>query len=168
MRYFIIGFKGSGKTTLGRQLAERLNMKFIDLDEYIEEIFGRSVIDIYSTEGEDEFRNKEWKALKEVIKPDHIVVSTGGGAPCNCDNINLMEQNGEVIYLDVYNDTLFKRLKLIANERPILKNKTENELKLYIRQQKNICEPQYLRAKYIIRGQDITVEKVLEIIISSK
>ena len=107
---------------------------------------------------------KEWKALKNVIKLDHIVVSTGGGAPCNCDNINLMEQNGEVIYLDVDTDTLFKRLKLVANERPILKNKTENELKLYIEQQKNICEPQYLRAKYIIREKVITVEKIVEVL----
>ncbi|NJK86247.1 MAG: shikimate kinase [Bacteroidales bacterium] len=92
MRYFIIGYKSSGKTTIGKQLASILKMDFIDLDEEIEKLTGRTVPDIYENDGEKEFRKLEWKTLREVVKLDNIVVSTGGGAPCHCENMDLMEK----------------------------------------------------------------------------
>ena len=79
MRYFIIGYKSSGKTTIGKKLAYRLNMEFIDLDKYIEDMTGSSVPEIYTSQGETEFRNIEWKALKQVVTKDNVIVSTGGG-----------------------------------------------------------------------------------------
>ena len=68
MRYFIIGYKNCGKTTIGKKLASRLNMEFIDLDELIEEKEGKTVPEIYLAIGDDGFRVKEWKALNEIIK----------------------------------------------------------------------------------------------------
>ena len=162
MRYFIIGFKSSGKTTTGRKLARKLGMAFIDLDDHIEQMTGRSVPEIFSTEGETEFRNLEWKALKDVVKRDNIIVSTGGGVPCHCDNMNLMEKYGEIIYLRLNNDTLVSRLEKATSDRPIVKNKTRGELYQYIVDLKNECEHHYMRARYIIDGENLKIDKLIE------
>lgn len=164
MRYFIIGFKSSGKTTTGRKLALKLGMDFIDLDDHIEQMTGRSVPEIYSTEGETEFRNLEWKALKDVVKKDNMIVSTGGGVPCHCENMNLMEKYGEIIYLRLNNDTLVSRLEKAAADRPIVKNKTRGELYQYIVDLKNKCEHHYMRARYIIDGESLKIENLVEIL----
>lgn len=161
MRYFIIGFKNSGKTTFGRQLARRLNFEFTDLDEYIEETKGKSIPEIYTAYGEEAFRRLEWKALKEVVKNDNIVISTGGGAPCNCDNMNLMEKYGDVIYLKVGDETLVSRLKKAAKDRPIVKGKSEEELRQYITDLRNRCEHHYLRAKHIVDGEQPDMELLI-------
>lgn len=164
MRYFIIGFKSTGKTTLGKSLAAKLHMEFIDLDHLIEKMEGETVTEIFSKEGEEEFRVREWNALKEAVKKDNIVVSTGGGAPCHCDNMNVMETYGEVIYLKLDNATLVNRLLHATKDRPIVKNKTKEELEAYVFDLKTRCEHHYNRAKYIIDAKDITVDKLAEII----
>jgi shikimate kinase len=162
MRYFIIGFKNSGKTTLGRKLADRLNLEFLDLDEYIEKREGKSIPEIYTRLGEDGFRRLEWKALKDVaVQHNHIVVSTGGGAPCHCDNMALMEKYGDVIYLNVSNELLVQRLKHAARDRPIVQGKSEAELREYIAGLRERCEHHYLRAKYVIAGDNPNVEEVV-------
>jgi len=162
MRYFIIGFKSSGKTTTGRKLARKLGMDFIYLDDHIEQMTSRSVPEIFSTEGETEFRNLEWKALKDVVNRDNIIVSTGGGVPCHCDNINLMEKYGEIIYLRLNNDILVSRLEKAASDRPIVKNKTRGDLYRYIVDLKNKCEHHYMRARYIIDGESLKIDKLVE------
>ncbi len=89
----------------------------------------RSIPEIYTSSGDEAFRTLEWKALKELVKKDNIVISTGGGVPCHCDNMNLMEKYGEVIYLKVTDETLVNRLKRAVHDRPIVKGKTEEELR---------------------------------------
>ncbi len=162
MRYFIIGFKSSGKTTIGKKLANRLGMDFIDLDEFIEETTGKTIPEFYDEIGDDEFRKLEWKALKEVVKKDNIIISTGGGAPCYCNNMNLMEQYGDVIYIRLDNATLVSRLKNATKSRPIVKNKTIKELHDFVSDLKGRCEHHYLRAKYIIDGKNITINDLVE------
>jgi shikimate kinase len=164
MRIFIIGFKSSGKTTLGKQLARRLKMKFIDLDTVIENMEKTSIPELYEKIGDDAFRKKEWKALKEIVTEDNLVVSTGGGAPCHCDNMTLMEQYGDVLYIKLDDDTLVSRLKLATLNRPIVKNKTDIELREYVRDLKDKCEHHYLRARYIVEGKDLTVDKILKVL----
>ena len=161
MRYFIIGYKSSGKSTMGRKLAERLNLRFIDLDEVIERREKKTIPQLYTELGDEGFRIREWKALKEVVKSDNVVVALGGGAPCNCDNMNLIEKYGEVIYIRLDDDTLVDRLKSATNDRPIVLNKSEDELRFYIRDIRNRCEHHYLRAKYVIDGEDLTVGKLI-------
>jgi shikimate kinase len=158
MRFFIIGFKNSGKTTFGRQLAEKLGLGFIDLDEQLEEQEGQTIPEIYTRVGEDAFRRLEWKALKSLVTKDNIVISTGGGAPCHCDNMSLMEQNGDVIYLKVTDETLIHRLKKAAEDRPIVKGKTEKELRQYLTRLRDRCEHHYKRAKYIVDGEEINLD----------
>ncbi len=162
MRYFIIGFKNSGKTTLGRKLSRMLNFGFIDLDEYIEEKEGLSIPEIYTSIGDETFRTLEWKSLKELVKKDNIVVSTGGGVPCHCNNMNLMEKYGEVIYLNVNDETLVNRLKRAVHDRPIVKGKTDDELRTYIADLRSRCEHHYKRAKYIVDGENINLPALLK------
>ncbi len=168
MRYFIIGYKSSGKTTIGKKLAHRLNMDFIDLDKFIEEMTGSSVPEIYTDQGETEFRNIEWKALKQVVTKDNLVVSTGGGVPCHCDNMNLMEKYGEVIYLKMDNNTLVNRLEKATVDRPIVKNKTREELHVYIQDLRERCEHHYLRARFIVDGKTLKIDELVSLLKDTK
>ncbi len=145
-------------------MAARLNMEFIDLDESIEKKEGKSVPEIYLDIGDEGFRVKEWEALKEVVKNDNIIVSLGGGAPCHCDNMNLIESHGEVIYIQLDSDTLVSRLKHATKDRPIVLNKTDEELRHYIKDIRDKCEHHYLRAKYYVDGKNITVERILQVL----
>jgi shikimate kinase len=136
-------------------------MQFIDLDEYIEKQEGRSIPELYAALGDDSFRRLEWKALKVLVKTDNLVVSTGGGAPCHCDNMNLMEKNGDVIYLQVSDETLVSRLKKATIDRPIVKGKSEAELRAYISALRNRCEHHYKRARYIVDGENINLQSLI-------
>jgi shikimate kinase len=164
VRYFIIGYKSSGKTTIGKKLASKLKLKFIDLDKVIEEMEGKSVPEVYIKEGDSGFRIKEWEALRKIVKEDNIIVSTGGGAPCHCDNMNLMEKYGEVIYLKLDNDTLVSRLKLATKDRPIVLNKTDEQLREYVSELRDRCEHHYKRAKYVIDGKNLSVEGIVKVL----
>lgn len=141
-----------------------MNLKFIDLDEIIEKREGKSVPELYTELGDEGFRVKEWEALKEVVKTDNVVVALGGGAPCHCDNMNLIEKYGEAIYLRLDNDTLVSRLKSATVDRPIVLKKTDDELRFYVRDIRSRCEHHYLRAKYVIDSKDISVNKVVDIL----
>jgi shikimate kinase len=164
LRYFLIGYKSSGKSTIGKKLASRLSLEFVDLDEVIESREGKTVPQLYTELGDEGFRIREWEALLEVVKNDNVVVALGGGAPCHCDNMNLIEKKGEVIYLQLDDDTLVSRLKDATRDRPIVLNKSDEELRSYVKDIRNRCEHHYLRAKYIVRGKDITVDKILKVI----
>jgi shikimate kinase len=161
MRYFIIGFKNSGKTTFGRELANRLGLAFLDLDEYIEAKEGKSIPEIYTRLGEEGFRRLEWKALKEVVRNNNMIISTGGGVPCNCDNMSLMEQYGEVIYLKVSDETLVSRLKIAAQDRPIVMGKSEEELRQYVANLRLKCEHHYLRARFVADGDNLNMDELI-------
>ncbi len=126
------------------------------------ELSNASVPELYTNLGDEGFRIKEWEALKEVVTKDNVVVSLGGGAPCHCDNMNLIERYGEVIYIHLDKDTLVSRLKAAVKDRPIVMNKSDEELRSYVDDLKNRCEHHYLRAKYIVDGKDLTVEKILK------
>ncbi len=168
LRLFIVGYKSSGKTTLGRALAERLKLTFIDLDEYIEKQEGKSIPEFFMEAGEEEFRRKEGEALRQLVKQDNILVSTGGGAPCHHDNMSLMEQWGDVIYLKVDDETLIARLKIAAGHRPLVKGKSEDELRKYLADLRQRCEHQYARARFVVDGNQACVEKMLAQLLPEK
>jgi len=164
VRYFIIGYKSSGKTTIGKKLAGSLKLKFIDLDDIIEKREGKSVPELYIQEGDTASRIKEWEALEEMVKEDNLVVSTGGGAACHCNNMDLMEKHGEVIYLSLDNDTLVSRLKVSTKDRPIVLNKSDEQLRQYVSELRDKCEHHYQRAKYIIDVKNHTIESIIKVL----
>ncbi|MBN1416068.1 MAG: AAA family ATPase [Bacteroidales bacterium] len=160
MRLFIIGYKSSGKTTLGRKLAERLNLAFVDLDEFLEQQAGKTIPEIFLNAGEEEFRRKEREALMQVIQSDNILVSTGGGLPCHSDNMSLMEKYGDIIYLKVDDETLVSRLQATIGHRPVVKGRTEEELRAYVADLRRRCEHHYCRARFVIEGNKTEVEDI--------
>ncbi len=161
MRYFIIGYKCCGKSTMGRQLAKSLNLEFIDLDEVIEQRVGKTIPEYYSEVGDATFREEERLALHSVLKKDQVVISLGGGAPCHFDNMELMVKAGQVIYIELDNETLVNRLASVAKDRPIVKNKTREELFRYMEDKRSACEHFYLKAHHIIDGRGLTLQRML-------
>lgn len=137
---------GAGKTTLGKIVAQEMNLSFIDLDIYIENRYHKTINDIFREKGEEGFRLLEREALKEVSEFEDVVVATGGGAPCFFDNAELMNQRGVSVYLKTDVDVLFNRLKIARHTRPILREKTDEELILFIADNLQIREPFYQKA----------------------
>jgi shikimate kinase len=116
---FLIGFMASGKTTVGRLLAERLGWAFVDLDRLIEEAAGKTIPAIFAAEGEAGFRKREADALGEVATQRRTVVATGGGAPCREENVRTMLAGGRVYWLDVTAEKAVERAGKVSG-RPLL------------------------------------------------
>ncbi len=123
---------GCGKSTIGRELAELLGYTFVDLDAYIEDTEYLSIPEIFKLKGEKGFRLIEQQCLKELGKLNKVVIATGGGTPCFFDNQDWMNENGTTVYLKTSPELLFKRLKSQTAQRPLLADKTEEELKDFI------------------------------------
>lgn len=118
---FLCGMPGSGKSTVGKKLAARLGIRFIDLDTAIEEQTGKSPAAWIVEEGEQAFRTIESEVLRALNFLEAAIVSCGGGTPCFNDNLSWMLQHGKVVYLDVPIGMLLQRLQQAdADERPLL------------------------------------------------
>jgi len=126
---FLIGMMGSGKTTIGKILAEHLGWKFDDSDHKIEQATGKSIVSIFSEKGEDHFRNLESDHLIETAQQKKSVTACGGGIILNKRNRMLMRKSGTVIFLDVPLEILTSRLQNVSN-RPLLENLNGNESRL--------------------------------------
>lgn len=164
MRVYLVGYMGSGKSTMGRKLASMLDLTLIDLDHYLENKYFKTIPQIFEEEGEDNFRKKEQTVLHEVSTFDNVIVATGGGAPCFFDNIDVMNRTGFCIFLDVETDELVERLTHAKTERPIIKGKTKEELAGFIDGMMKKRRPFYEKAKYILKNKDITPEQIIQII----
>lgn len=147
-----MGFMGAGKTTLGKALAAHMGVSFIDLDQYIESRFMKSVSQIFATRGEQGFREIESRLLREVGEFDNVIVSCGGSTPLIGDNMDYMLSQGQTVYLKCSNETLLSRLKTARSQRPLIASKTDDELALFIESETKRREPGYLRARYICPG----------------
>ena len=146
----IIGYMGAGKTTVGKALAKELGVMFYDLDWYIESRMRKTVKQIFDEIGEEGFRKIERNMLHEVAEFENVVVSCGGGTPCFFDNMVYMNKLGETIYLKASPETLHTHLKMGKGVRPLLLNKTPEEVEIFIREQLKLREPFYNKAKHII------------------
>ena len=138
-----MGYMGSGKTTLGRHLAQRLELPFYDLDSLIEERQGLSVSEIFSDRGEIHFRRLESQVLEEVLdKAEPMVLALGGGTPCYGQNLEKLLQDGVLsIYLKLSPVSLFGRLSERKGSRPLIAHLSDEQLQEFIR--KHLFERQF-------------------------
>lgn len=149
-RIIIIGYMGAGKTTVGKALARELGLTFYDLDWYIEGRMRKTVPQIFAEKGEEGFRKIENAMLHEVAEFEDIVLSCGGGTPCFFDNMEYLNRQGDTVYLKATPDVLYKHLKMGKTERPLLKNKTKEDMYRFIEEQLVQREPYYIKAKNVI------------------
>ncbi len=161
MRIYLIGLKNCGKTTTGKKLAKKLSLDFIDLDELIEKNDGRSVPEIFSTDGEEVFRKKEQEALHQTANMDQVVISTGGGVPRFFDNMEFMNRQGTTVYLKLDENTLVGRLKQAAKDRPIVKGKSPEEIREYVNNLLTKFEHFYLQADYVVDAKNMAPEDLV-------
>ena len=149
-RIILIGYMGSGKTTVGKALSKETGMMFYDLDWYIENRMRKTVSQIFAERGEEGFRKIEYNMLHEVAEFEDVIISCGGGTPCFFDNMDYLNQQGDVVYLKATPETLYKHLLMAKIERPLLKDKAPEELIDYITEHLKERAPYYEKAHYTL------------------
>lgn len=154
-RIFLIGYMGVGKTTAGRELARVMNLEFIDLDHFIQTRYNKTIAQLFEEGGEEKFRELENKVLKEVAEFEDVVISTGGGAPCFFDNIEVMNAAGTTVYLKATPELLVARLNTCKEKRPLIKDKSEDELLAFVAANLEKREPFYGRANLIFETEEL-------------
>jgi len=171
-RIILIGYMGAGKTTIGKALSKELGIIFYDLDWYIESRMRKTVSEIFAERGEEGFRQIEYNMLHEVAEFEDVIISCGGGTPCFFDNMDYLNQQGQVVYLKAEPEVLYKHLQMAKVERPLLKGKSKEELLTFIKEQLDKREPFYTKARYtldvsLMDNYDkikISVEKIKELL----
>ncbi len=159
---FLVGPMGSGKTTIGRQLARRLKKSFIDSDHEIEDHTGASISLIFDIEGEEGFRTREKAIIDELTQQENIILSTGGGVILSAENREHLKNRGIVIYLHAPLKKLFYRTSRDRN-RPLLQTNNPREK---LRQIVEERDPLYREtADLIVETENRTVHQVVSYII---
>ncbi|RBW56553.1 shikimate kinase [Tenacibaculum sp. E3R01] len=153
MRIFFLGYMASGKSTIGKIVAKKYDLPFIDLDDYIEKKENKTVSEIFQSKGEIYFRKKENEYLKELVEAeDNFVLSLGGGTPCYGNNMDLITKSKNTIsfYLRASISTIINRLKSEKEQRPLVANLKNDDLNEFVA--KHLFERSYFynQAKHTI------------------
>ena len=162
MKVYLIGYMGSGKSSAGKLLAEKMKVDFLDFDRYIENETGKTIAEIFDTEGEEKFRELENQYLKKILNKENTVVSLGGGTPCFHNNIELINKSGKSVYLDMDVESLVKRLFKARNKRPLIRGLNETELKYFIEANLEKRKAVYEQAHFTVNASGLSVEEVSE------
>ena len=164
---FLVGYKGCGKSTIGRKLARTLPLEFVDTDHRIEEREGATVIDIFHYEGEERFRTIEREVLEEVVATGQAaVVSTGGGLPAWGDNMARMNEVGRTIYLKRSAENIASRLSPYGRQkRPRLRGLNDEELVIFMREDMAKRDPYYSQAVQVVACEGKSDEEIIREII---
>ncbi|HCS20697.1 MAG TPA: shikimate kinase [Bacteroidetes bacterium] len=162
---FLVGFMGAGKSTLGKELAQRLSWDFYDLDEEIERIHHHSIPELFSELGETKFRVLEKEVLNGFeTKTASFVLASGGGTPCFFDNMEWMKKQGEVLFIDTEPRELLRRLKGKESGRPVLKSlkpeRFEEEMLILLGKRR----PFYLQAPWILGKNVRNIDEVIHML----
>ena len=168
MKLFLIGYMGCGKRSLGRKIAKRGGMRFVDMDSVIEEREGASVSDIFHYQGETYFREKERELIEELaVAQDDVVISTGGGVPTWQDNMARMNEIGECVYLRRTAEQIASRLSPHGRQkRPKLRGLNDEELVAFMTANMAEREPFYAQAKHCVDCVSLSDEELIEKILA--
>ncbi len=151
---YLMGFMGSGKSYWGKRISTKLQYNFIDLDDYLERKVGQTISEIFAQSGEAHFRILEKECLEELSQYTNTVVSLGGGTPCTKANISRINQTGLSFFLETSVETIIKRLQNETAHRPLLKDKSLEELQNFINQKLADRNPFYKKADHIINTEN--------------
>lgn len=159
----LVGMPGSGKSTLGKSLAVKLNWAFYDLDDLIEAKAGKAISEIFSSKGEGYFRKLETEVLEEVLdKKETFVLATGGGTPCFNENMDLINKKGVSVYLDVPLNNILDRLtNTQVAIRPLFASLDTPQIILKLKDMHSQRNAYYEKAKIKLRGEDSSPELLI-------
>jgi len=152
---------GSGKSSLGKKIAKKLNYRFIDSDIEIEQVYQQSIPEIFKQKGETFFRQLEADFIRSIPKDEPFVLSTGGGTPCYHDNLAYLMQIGTVFFLKLSPYELSQRLLQAKTQRPLIIGKNEDELYMYIKEKLAERLPYYSHAHFTLKGKEQKVDFIV-------
>ena len=154
---FLIGYMGCGKTTLGEELARQMGLRYIDLDDFIEAQQGMTVAEIFDEMGENRFRELETEALREVAAMTDVIVGCGGGTPCHCDNMALMNRSGVTVWLTTSPERITARLLLPDQKakRPKVASLPDEAVLSLVEKELEARTPYYAQAQLQFDSTDI-------------
>lgn len=159
---YIVGFMGVGKTTVGKKLANKLGWNFIDTDILFEEKYKLNIDTFFEKYGEDLFRKLEHEVLLSTFSLTNCVISTGGGMPCHFGAMKKINNNGISIYLSMNENAILNRLSSSKQRRPLVINKTDEELRLFISTMLAKRIPFYSMAKLTMSAISINIDLIVE------
>ena len=162
MRIYLIGYSFSGKTTMGRQLANLLHYDFFDTDKAIEIKLHTTIPLLFERYGEEAFRIIESNILRTTAERENIVVSTGGGTACYDDNLHFILENGIAVYLQMSLEGILRRVAASRKKRPLLEGMTPDQQRLYINQTLDKRHPYYCQAHITVDGETVTPQQIAE------
>ncbi|RKY36519.1 MAG: shikimate kinase [Candidatus Omnitrophota bacterium] len=157
----LVGFMGTGKTTVAKGLAKQLCFSYVDTDDLIEQKEGRKIVDIFKTDGEAYFRTKEKEVITQISAQQNKVIACGGGVVLAQENIDHLKKSGTVVCLYARPEVILERTKSYAH-RPLL-NVADPQAK--IAELLNARQPYYLQADYVIDTSDLNVEQVISAVL---
>lgn len=153
---------GSGKTSTGKALAEKMGFEFADLDRVIESETQSTIAELFKDQGEQTFRKLEYDTLNRLLKKDSLVLSTGGGTACFFNAMETINKNSVSVYLKMSADSLFNRLVNERSKRPLIKDLGEKELRHFISELLFIREPYYNKAHYKVKAKEIQIGALVD------
>lgn len=162
MRIYIIGYMGAGKSTVGKRLANRLDVPFVDLDDAFESKYRYSIPRFFEHFGEERFREFEHQCLKEITDEHNTaVISTGGGTACYHNNLELMKENGTTVYLKMHPKSLAHRLNHARRLRPVIRDINNDDMLRFVEDQLYERETFYNQADHIVKGEDLDMKNLI-------
>ena len=161
MKISLIGYMGSGKTTIAQHLARQLNVPFYDLDRYLEEKENQSISFIFKNQSELYFRKKENQYLQEILQNPQFILATGGGTPCYYNNMSWLNQHTKTIFLQLAPTQLAQRLWPEKHLRPLIAHLTEEQLTEFIAKHLFERNQFYQQANIIINANRKTQDEIV-------
>ena len=169
MRLYLIGYMGTGKSTIGRKVAKRANLPFFDTDKMVEEAEGAEVADIITYAGEEYFRKAERRALEKSVENESAIISTGGGLPVWGDNQKWIAEHGVSVYLKRTPEQILSRLSPYGRQkRPRFRGLSDEELLQFMHNHLAEREPIYSKADVVVDCSEVSdwdiVDRLVEFV----